>query len=74
MRAKLLLGLLAFAMPVSGQTPSFSVTLVCDGPVPVSMSIKANRVATLEFTISELLDRCAAEDSKGSANGKAKEI
>jgi hypothetical protein len=74
MRAKLLLGLLAFAMPVSGQTPNFTITLTCDGPVPVSMSIKANRVGTLEFSIAELIDRCMAQDKQDAGRGKEKTI
>jgi hypothetical protein len=74
MRAKLLLGLLALAIPASAQTPNFSIVLSCDGNVPVAMSITANRVGKLEFTISELIDRCMAQDQQDAERGKEKQI
>jgi hypothetical protein len=58
MRAKLLLGLLAFAMPVSGQTPAFEVLVNCDGPVPLGIRIVAKRPASAYLPIADLLDYC----------------
>ena len=74
MRAKLLLGLLVLAIPASAQTPNFSIVLSCDGNVPVALSITANRVGKLEFTIAELIDRCMAQDQQDAERGKEKQI